>query len=63
MSHSKQPAPPQLSPKATPKGEPPLTIAQRRAEVVDVLVQALLTKLFADSAASRASSWSARRLE
>jgi hypothetical protein len=37
-----------------------MSIRQRRAEVVDVLVQALLTKLFADSAASRASSWSAR---
>jgi hypothetical protein len=37
-----------------------MSIRERRAEVVDVLVQALLTKLFADSPASRASSWSSR---
>ena len=41
---------------AVPCAAEAVTIRERRAEIVDVLVQALLTKRLADSTASRASS-------
>ncbi len=47
MSHSTQATPPPPAPSAAAKPPAAMSIRQRRAEVVDVLVQALLTKLFA----------------